>query len=152
MGGKNGDGDAGPEFLPGSVLLEDLNMLAADGEALGLRVVLHCSNRPAISEADAFAICHRREVEIVESERQHAAMLAEQATWLVERDNVYRRTQAEVLGPRGGSPPLVLKAREAAVAAVLEFERRNPPEKVGWNSSIRSTPPPPADADEELVH
>ena len=41
MGGKNGDGDAGPEFLPGSVLLEDLNMLAADAEALGLRVVLH---------------------------------------------------------------------------------------------------------------
>ena len=39
MGGKNGDGDAGPEFLPGSVLLEDLNTLAADAEALGLRVV-----------------------------------------------------------------------------------------------------------------
>ena len=129
MGGKNGDGDAGPEFLPGSVLLEDLNMLAADAEALGLRAVLHWSNRPAISEADAFAICHRRDVEIVESERQHAAMLAEQATWLVERDNVYRRTQAEVLGPRGGSPRLMLKAREAAVEAVLEFERRNPPEK-----------------------
>ena len=65
----------------------------------------------------------------MESERQHAAMLAEQATWLVERDNVYRRTQAEVLGPRGGSPRLMLKAREAAVEAVLEFERRNPPEK-----------------------
>ena len=105
------------------------------------------SNRLAVSEADAFAICHKRDVESEENERQHAAMLSQQQAWLVQRDNVYRRTQAEVLGPRGGSPPLVLKAREAAVAAVLEFERRNPPEKVGWNSSIRSTPPLAEDAE-----
>ena len=86
-------------------------------------------------------------MESEENERQHAAMLSQQQAWLVQRDNVYRRTQAEVLGPRGGSPPLVLKAREAAVAAVLEFERRNPPEEVGWNSSIRSTPPLAEDAE-----
>jgi hypothetical protein len=60
MGRSNGNTE--PEFMPGSVRVEDLGMTVADVRAMGFKVVLHWSNVPAVSERDAFALSRRQSV------------------------------------------------------------------------------------------
>ena len=117
----------------------ELGLSVEAAAAAGLKVLPMWTGDPGVSKADAYQVRKRGQAAGEESQAAWSKMLTDQREWMQDRSTEYRTTYMRVLAGRRDAMAST-EARQQAIGAMLKFEKKRPPEDIGFPESIRTDP------------
>jgi hypothetical protein len=121
-------------------VIEDLHMRPEDVRELGFRLLVHWSDVPAVSAADAHALVPRQRMAGEQHDQRQRESAAAQQQWHKDRAAAYRTAMAAAVPASGAavSPRDHASAKVAGLRAMLRWEKAHDPTSVGLPAGLRT--------------